>query len=122
MDEPRKFHLFVKTLQDIFKQSDKKMSVVKHMMRLYAHQSEAIKDLEQCRVNPDFTSVFRDDLEFFIPQLGSFYLKVDFEHPEAIANLIVFAASASFFFAHRVWFFFQSTMIGEFLDEDIYNK
>jgi hypothetical protein len=55
------------------------MSVVKHMMRLYAHQREAIKDLEQCRVNPDFTSVFRDDLEFFIPQLGSFYLKGDFE-------------------------------------------
>lgn len=81
------------------------MSVVKHLMRLYAHQPEAIHDLEQCRVNPDFTSVFRDDLEFFIPQLGSFYLKGGYERPEDIANLIIFAASTSFFFGHRVWFF-----------------
>jgi hypothetical protein len=86
------------------------MSVVKNLMRLYAHQSEAIIDLHLCRVNPDFTSVFRDDLEFFIPQLGSFYLKGDYEYPADIANLIVLAASTSFFFSHRVWFFFQSTM------------
>lgn len=49
------------------KHKDKKMSVIKHLMRLYAHQSEAINDLQQSRVNPDFTSAFRDDLEFFIP-------------------------------------------------------
>jgi hypothetical protein len=49
-------------------------------------------------------------------------LKGDFEQPEAIANLIVMAASASFFFAHRVWFFFQSTMVGEISDQEIYRK
>lgn len=87
-----------------------KMSVVQHLIRLYAHQADAIRDLEQCRVNPDFTSVFRDDLEFFIPQLGSFYLKGDYEHPADISNLMVLAASTSFFFSHRVWFFFHSTM------------
>jgi hypothetical protein len=43
------------------------MSVIKNLMRLYAHQGEAILDLEKCRINPDFTSVFRNDLEFFIP-------------------------------------------------------
>lgn len=97
------------------------MSVVKHLIRLYAHQSDAIRELEQCRVNPDFTSFFRDDLEFFIPQLGSFYLKGDYEHPADISNLMVLAASTSFFFSHRVWFFFQSTMFQE-NDEDIYLK
>ena len=97
------------------------MSVVKNLMRLYAHQPESISDLERCRVNPDFTSPFRDDLEFFIPQLCSFYLKGDFEKQSDLANLIVLASSTSFYFSHRVWFFFQSTMYQDF-DEDIYQK
>lgn len=36
-------------------------------MKLYAHKKEAIKELESCRINPDFTSKFRNDLEFCIP-------------------------------------------------------
>lgn len=52
------------------------------MIRVYAHQAGAVQDLEQCRVNPDFTSVFRDDLEFFIPQICSFYLKGNSESPQ----------------------------------------
>ena len=44
------------------------MGVTKSLMRLYAHQQDAVRTLEQhCRVNPDFSSPFRDDLEFFIP-------------------------------------------------------
>mmetsp|Transcript_9936 Transcript_9936/g.12374 ORF Transcript_9936/g.12374 Transcript_9936/m.12374 type:complete len:167 (+) Transcript_9936:118-618(+) len=36
---------------------DSKMGVVKALMRLYAHQSDAIRELkEMCRVNPDFSS------------------------------------------------------------------
>jgi len=45
----------------------KSLQIAKNMIRLYAHQPDAIKDLEKCRVNPDFNSPFRDDLEFFIP-------------------------------------------------------
>ena len=60
---------------------DKTLKVAKTMMRMYAHQPGAIADLEKCRVNPDFNSVFRDDLEFFIPQLCSFYLKGNLENP-----------------------------------------
>jgi len=37
------------------------------LIRLYAHDKDAVKDLEKVRVNPDFTSKFRADLEFFIP-------------------------------------------------------
>jgi len=50
------------------KAQDKKLSVIKNLIKLYAHDSEAIISLKElCRVNPDFTSPFRDDLEFFIP-------------------------------------------------------
>ena len=55
---------------DVFnnKSNSKKLSVIKNLTRLYAHDSTAIKSLlEECRVNPDFTSPFRNDLEFFIP-------------------------------------------------------
>jgi hypothetical protein len=37
------------------------------LVRLYAHDRQAVKLLETKRVNPDFTSQFRTDLEFFIP-------------------------------------------------------
>lgn len=80
-------------------------------MRLYAHQRGAISDLEaHCRVNPDFTSGFRNDLEFFIPQIGSFFLKGESQHPEELLSLILHAASVDFYFAHRIWFFCQSVM------------
>ena len=83
------------------------------LVRLYAHDPKAIKALESIRVNPDFTSQFRSDLEFFITQLCSFYVQGDFEHPLELVNLIVMAASSSFYFSHRVWFFFQSLLIGQ---------
>ena len=89
------------------------MSVINNLMRLYAHHSDAINDLEKSRINPDFTSIFRNDLEFFIPQVCSFYLKGNYENHIALRNFVVLASSASFFFAHRVWFFFQSAMFQE---------
>jgi hypothetical protein len=48
-------------------------------------------------------------------------LKGDYEHPEDIANLVVLASSTSFYFSHRVWFFYQSTMYQE-MDDEIYTK
>lgn len=78
------------------------------LIRLYAHDLSAIKDLEGVRVNPDFTSGQRSDLEFYIPQLCSFYLRGDSEKPQPLVNLILLASSTSFFFSHRIWFYFQS--------------
>jgi len=90
-------------------------------MRLYAHQPAAIAELKACRVNPDFTSAFRNDLEFFIPQVCSFYLKGEFEDQLQLVNLVLLASSTSFFFSHRVWFFLQSVMYQQY-DEDIFLK
>jgi hypothetical protein len=80
------------------------------LIRLYAHDESAVKSLERVRVNPDFTSRFRNDLEFFIPQLCCFYLKGDSVVEEEIVNLLVMAANSSFFYSHRVWFFFQAML------------
>lgn len=94
--------------------SDKVQHVSTVMLRLYAHQPGAIKSLESCRINPNFSSQFRDDLEFFVPQLCSFYLKGNLEDHKQLFDVITMASSASFFFSHRVWFFFHSAMFQEF--------
>lgn len=93
---------------------EKASNVCKAMIRLYAHQPGAIKNLEICRINPNFRSKFRDDLEFYIPQLCSFYLKGNFEDPVSLFNVIILASQTNFFFSHRVWFFFQSAMFQDF--------
>jgi hypothetical protein len=61
-----------------------------------------------CRINPDFNSNQRFDLEFYIPQLCCIYLQGDIDDPNDLINLILNAAQSSIFFSHRVWFFFQS--------------
>lgn len=60
-----------------------------------------------CRLNPDFTSSSRNDLEFYIPQLLTFLLKGEgsVADEQALFDFIVMASSADFFFAHRVLFF-----------------
>jgi hypothetical protein len=93
--------------------------VVKGLIRLFAHQDRAISDLEQCRINPDFTSIFRNDLEFYIPQMCCFYLKGEFEKLKELNDIMVVASSTSFFFSHRMWFFFQAEMFSNF-EEDHY--
>jgi hypothetical protein len=80
------------------------------LIRLYAHENEAVQLLEQVRVNPDFTSRFRNDLEFFIPQICSFYLKGDQELMGDLVNLILNASTSSFFYSHRILFFFQAML------------
>ena len=94
------------------------------LTQLYAHEAGAVKKLERLRINPDFTSQFRNDLEFFIPQLCSFYAKGDFEKPQEILNLIIAGSGSSFFFSHRVWFFFQSLImsLGDEESRELYRK
>ena len=69
------------------KRLDGKLIVAKTMMRMYAHQPGAVKDLEKCRVNPDFKSQFRDDLEFYIPQLCTFSIQEDLSKTGLLTQL-----------------------------------
>lgn len=63
------------------------------LMRLYAHDATTLEDLKKCRINPDFRSKFRKDLEFFLPQLCSFYLRGDAEQkPEEFINFFMMCA------------------------------
>ena len=46
------------------------------MVELYKHKRSAIRHLESVRLNPDLVKgKDRKDLEFYIPQLVSFYLQ-----------------------------------------------
>ena len=82
---------------------------MKALIRLYAHQAESISELSsQSRINPDFTSHFRNDLEFFIPQICTFYLTGAMEDPEKLYNLLLMASKSDFFFSHRVWFHYHA--------------
>lgn len=78
------------------------------LIKLYAHQQGAIQDLRECRINPDFNSSIRNDLEFFIPQLCCIYLHGEIDEAEDLANLILACSKSSIFFSHRIRFFFKS--------------
>ena len=45
------------------------------LISLYSCDPNAVESLAQCRINPDMSAPVRKDLEFFIPQLCSFYLQ-----------------------------------------------
>ena len=75
------------------------------------------------RLNPDFSDAIklnptRSDLEYFIPQLCSFYLNPELDGIEVdhIEELLLRACEVNFFFAHRVWFFFRSSI--DYLEDD----
>jgi len=77
---------------------------------LYAHEEGMVEDLMKCRINPDFTNFVRSDLEFFIPEISSFFLRGKFEEQQSLLNLMTSACSVSFFFSHRLYFFFKSVI------------
>jgi hypothetical protein len=81
---------------------------VRGLLKLYAHRDGAIEDLKRCRINPDFNSNQRMDLEFYIPQICCIYMQGDIDDPNDLINLILMASQSSIFFSHRIWFFFQS--------------
>jgi len=87
-----------------------KNDALDNLMRLYARAQDAIQNLEGCRLNPDFTEAIRNDVEFYIPQLSSFYLSKECsdEEAEELSKFIIMACKTEFFFAHWVMFFFNT--------------
>ena len=80
------------------------------VINLFAHKY-VIDDLKKVRLNPNLILLEqgqRNDLEFYIPQLCNFNL---FGGQEQVAQFFFFlcnACYASFFFAHRVYWFMRS--------------
>ena len=91
-------------------------------MQLYRHKPHANILLVRVRLNPDFLTTDSDgtraDLEYFIPQLCSFYLnpELDSIEVEQIGEILSRACQVNFFFAHRVWFFLSSSI--DYLEDD----
>ena len=83
------------------------------LVTLYRHKVNAAAILSQVRLNPDFAynREIRTDLEFFIPQICSFYLTNDLEPHEqrSVQDVLLRACEINFFFAHRVWFFMTAS-------------
>ena len=85
------------------------------LVKLYKNKENAVNLLGQVRLNPDLTSKKGKEssyLEFFIPQLCSFYLQNN-SPSDVHFKLIDFIGEAcqrSPFFAHKVYFFFKSNL------------
>ena len=105
---------FRKTLKTLKKKRFIDSEVFNALVQLYRHKDHANRLLLRVRLNPDFlsSSSTRADLEFFIPQLCSFYLNPELTNKEVeqIGDTLTHACRVNFFFAHRVWFFFRSSV------------
>mmetsp|Transcript_27364 Transcript_27364/g.49251 ORF Transcript_27364/g.49251 Transcript_27364/m.49251 type:complete len:771 (-) Transcript_27364:140-2452(-) len=83
------------------------------LLDLYAHSENGLEELSGCRLDPDFDSNTREDLEFYIPQLVNFLLYGEHEHLEELLKYVLESCKTSFFFAHRVLWFLNSTNFAE---------
>ncbi|CAI2382885.1 unnamed protein product [Moneuplotes crassus] len=92
----------------IKRRGERKRDPLDALLKLYAREEGIVEELEEIRLNPDFTSIFRNDLEFYLPQLCSYCLfEDDFDD---LKRFIIIAAQSNIFFSHRVLFFLESLM------------
>lgn len=68
-----------------------------------------MEELSRCRINPNLRSTQRRDLEFFIPQICSFYITGYYSDPDTLVNFLLQAAH-EFHFSHRLLFFYSSVL------------
>ena len=79
---------------------------IRGLIHLYAHKAGSVRELEKCRINPDFSSGVRMDLEFYIPQLCCVYMQGEFDEIHELIRLMQKASRQDIFFSHRTYFFF----------------
>jgi len=68
---------------------DDDLDPIPSLIKLYSCDPTAMIELSHCRINPNLRSKQRRDLEFYIPQLCSFYLQGYFEQQEELVNFIL---------------------------------
>jgi phosphatidylinositol 4-kinase len=91
------------------KQKSRRDAVYQVLLDLYAHHEDVLKEFSECRLDPDFESNTREDLEFYVPQLLNFLLYSEHEHLEELLKYVLESCKTSFYFAHRVLWFLNST-------------
>lgn len=78
-----------------------------------------IKRLETIRINPklikhkNVRSNNRADLEFYIPQILAYYLRNDLNEDQnmEIEKFLIKGCDVNMFFAHKIWFNLQASLI-----------
>lgn len=97
------------------------------MVQLLKRQGHAVDLLSEIRVNPKVNRMdpevksnkqqvrTRNDLEFYLPQLLSHYLRSDLSPQEErdIKQLLINCCQINMFFAHRTWFNLKACMINK---------
>ena len=90
-----------------------------HILVLFAGKSKSLEQLQQCRINPDYSSPTRNDLEYYIPQLCGYL--TDESKPQTLRDglftILMKASHANFYFSHRLYFFLQSYAVDPGLSE-----
>lgn len=81
------------------------------LLDLYAAE-DVIEGLMSCTLMPDFSDERRDDLEFYVPQLCNFLLYREFKHSDDLLKCLLECCRSSFYFAHRMFWFLNSTNFG----------
>ena len=81
----------------------------KVLTNLWGHRTPEFEDFYKVRINPNLLlEGFRNDLEFYIPQLCTFLI---FGRADVVDEFLVILCKAcyfSFFFTHRVIWFLNS--------------
>ena len=94
------------------------------LVQLLKKDTNAIKFLEKMRINPKLNKIssskkqsvkLRSDLEFFLPQILSHYLREDLTDNEeiTISKLIIQCCDLNIFFAHKVWFMLKASLVNK---------
>lgn len=56
------------------KRDEKDPDPIPSLIKLYSDNVLGMEELSRCRINPDLRATQRRDLEFFIPQICSFFI------------------------------------------------
>lgn len=75
---------------------------------LWGHKTD-MSNFYRTRINPNFLNEgFRNDLEFYVPQLCTFLIFGNVHAVEEFLAILCKACFASFFFAHKIMWFLES--------------
>ncbi len=84
------------------------------LVLLFLEEEEhALEQLEKCRINPSFDPnlFFRNDLEFIIPQLLSYFVMQNDLSSDDLRLLLQKASMLDFYFGHLTLFYLQSLSV-----------